>query len=69
MNIINFGLCRDCKHWGVSYGGVCDWIEMCGENEPAHISFDTHDDSGLVCKLVTKPNFGCTVFKKRNNKI
>mgnify|MGYP003418011275 FL=1 len=59
------GTCKNCYFWGRYMENVCDKIDLddspvTGNN--ASLQVDVSDDSGLFAKLVTGPDFGCTLF-------
>ena len=60
--------CKNCHWWGRYIEGVCDRIDI-DENtvapNEASMQVDVADDSGLFVKLVTGPEFGCTLFTNK----
>jgi hypothetical protein len=63
------GFCRDCKYWDDGEcGGVGNHDPGFGWNQNPRILFDIElradDDSGLSCRLLTGPEFGCVRFEQ-----
>lgn len=65
--------CKDCKYWGRGHiknpntGNVCDAISLDEEDskDTAYIDVYVSDDSGLNARLITRPDFGCTLFSSK----
>ena len=61
------GVCKNCKHWGRDYKGVCDYPNVIQDDMDTQFEVDIRadDDQGLEFRLVTGPYFGCIKFKQR----
>lgn len=61
---INFGYCRDCRHW---VDGSCALVEYDFENEGAHPDSlaRAYDGEQYHAGLSTEPNFGCVQFAEK----
>lgn len=56
------GNCKTCKWWGRDYEGVCDFVYTRRAETTAtrfEIEATASDDTGLVARLHTGPEFGC----------
>jgi hypothetical protein len=66
--------CRTCKYWDDwldknSHHGECDRIEYIypggAIEDPAQMSVDVLDDSGLYARFITTADFGCSLWVLR----
>jgi hypothetical protein len=57
-------ICINCRYWAIDYYDDCDRIR-CDTDDIARIEAESDDDQGLVAGLRTSPNFGCTLFDKK----
>jgi hypothetical protein len=65
------GKCKNCKYWGKSYldpkRKSC--YKLCDDYQDESIEIDVEvyadDDQGLMCELITGPDFGCILFTSK----
>lgn len=64
---MTFGLCKDCRYWGVWLEDVCDFSGY-NNNNMFELLAKADDDQGLEVDLKTSPDFGCVCFNPKEKK-
>ena len=60
--------CSACKHWDKESGGACDRTDILPDLSPEkkfEIDASAADDTNLMARLLTGPDFGCVLFEAK----